>query len=390
MTAPQNPERIIRLALGESEIAFVTLTGLPEFSGGDDAIFLCAKLVVPAANERILLLGCGHGALGVALARHAHAGHVTLSDPHLIALQAARRTLAINRVANAEVSTTISLLPDLAGQFDRVVILGPQSRALARRWLVEALGLLRPGGTLTLAGANRGGVQSLISDATALFGAAKTLGVGRGCRVAEATRRTAPPPPPDWAATPGIAPGTWHTVMADLSGGVRELCSLPGVFSYEHLDAGTSLLLQSLPFPVGARVLDVGCGYGPLGVAAAAAGAAVVDMVDVNLLAVESARANAERYGVPGEVFFGDGLTAVAGRQYDLIVSNPPFHAGGKVHTAAAQTFIAGSRALLAPGGRLALVANRFLPYDRTITAHFSRFVRLAENTAYHVLVGDS
>jgi 16S rRNA (guanine1207-N2)-methyltransferase len=354
-----------------------------------DASALCAKLARPAPDERILLLGCGHGALGVALARAAHAGRVTLCDPSLLALEAARRTLELSKVANAEVSVAISLLPDLAGQLDRVVILGPQSRALARRWLVEALELLRPGGALTLAGANRGGVQSLIGDAAALFGAATTLGVGKGCRVAEAIRPATLPEPPDWAAAPGIAPGTWHTFMADLPGGARELRSLPGVFSYEHLDAGTSLLLRSLPIPADARVLDVGCGYGPIGVAAAAAGAAMVDMIDINLLAVASARANAARYGLRGEVLASDGMAAVAGRQYDLIMSNPPFHADGKVSTSAAQGFIAGSRALLAPGGRLALVANRFLPYDRVIATHFRRVERIAEDKAYHVLVGE-
>ncbi|MEI6776896.1 MAG: methyltransferase [Chloroflexales bacterium] len=389
MTSPQHSEIIARLFLGRVEIPFVTLPGIPEISGGDDAIVLCAKLIAPVSDDHILLLGCGHGALGVALARQSRTGHVIVSDPNVIALRATRRTLEINHVANASITSAISLLPKHTGQFDRVVILGPQSRALARRWLVEALDLLRPGGTLTLAGANRGGVQSLIGDAAALFGATQTLGVGRGCRVAEAIRPATLPPPPDWAAAPGIAPGTWHTVVADLPGGRRDLCSLPGVFSYEHIDAGTNLLLQSVPFSEGARVLDVGCGYGPIGVAAAAAGAAVVDMIDVNLLAVESARANAERYGLRGEVCSGDGLTPVAGRQYDLIISNPPFHVGGKIHTAAAQSFIAGSRALLAPGGRLALVANRFLPYDRAISTHFSRLVRLAENAAYHVLVGE-
>nr|WP_255604453.1 methyltransferase [Oscillochloris sp. ZM17-4] len=349
---------------------------------------LCARHVAPAADERILLLGCGHGALGVALARAAHLGRVTLCDPSLIALRAARRTLELSQIANAEVSEAISLLPERAGQLDRVVILGPQSRALARRWLMESLALLRPGGAITLAGANRGGVQSLIGDATALCGAAQILGVGKGCRVAELTRPESPPAPPDWAAAPGVAPGSWHRFTAQLPAGERELLSLPGVFSYEHLDEGTDLLLHSLPLPAGARVLDMGCGYGPIGVAAAAAGAAVVDMIDASLLAVAAARANAERHGVHGEVLAGDGLAAVAGRQYDLIISNPPFHAGGKVDTAAAEALIAGGRALLAPGGRLALVANRFLSYQKAMARHFPRVERVAESKAYHVFVG--
>ncbi|NNJ12703.1 methyltransferase [Chloroflexales bacterium ZM16-3] len=387
MTTPQRPERIGKITVGEAEIPFAVLPGLPELSG-DDAMALCARLVAPSASERILLLGCGHGALGVALARAATAGQVTLCDPNLIALRAARRTLELSQVANVEVSEAISLLPELAGQLDRVVILGPQSRALARRWLVEAMALLRPGGALTLAGANRGGVQSLIGDAAALFGAAQILGVGKGCRVAECLRPESPPEPPGWASAPGVAPGTWHSFTARLPAGDRELLSLPGVFSYEHLDEGTDLLLRSLPLPAGARVLDMGCGYGPIGVAAAAAGASSVDMIDVHLLAVAAARANAIRHSVPGEVIASDGLAAVAGRQYDLIVSNPPFHAGGKVDTAATEAFIAGGRALLAPGGRLALVANRFLSYQKMMARHFPRVERIAESKAYHVFVG--
>ncbi|NTW03780.1 MAG: methyltransferase, partial [Oscillochloris sp.] len=60
-----------------------------------------------------------------------------------------------------------------------------------------------------------------------------------------------------------------------------------------------------------------------------------------------------------------------------------------KVDIAIAEAFIAKSHSLLGQGGRLALVANRFLPYERVMATYFPRVTRLAENNAYYVLVGD-
>jgi 16S rRNA (guanine1207-N2)-methyltransferase len=365
----------------------------PGLAGGHEvgaAASLCARLVAPGPDERVLLLGCGHGALGVALARPLRGGRLTLSDPSLIALRMAARTLEANGLAGAEVSDRISLLPERAGQYDRVVILAPQSRALGRRWLVEALALLRPGGLLNVAGANAGGVQPLIADAAALFGAAHLLGYGGGCRVGEAARPAEPPPPPPWAAEPGVAPGSWLAVRAELPGGPVTLASLPGVFSHDRLDAGTALLLQQLDLAPGLRVLDAGCGYGPIGVAAALRGAARVDLIDVSLLAVAAARENIARLGLSNaEARPSDALEAAAG-PYDLVASNPPFHAGKAVDPSMAHAFIAQARARLAPGGRIALVANRFLPYERHLAPHFPSVRVAAENGSYKLLVGQA
>jgi 16S rRNA (guanine1207-N2)-methyltransferase len=364
----------------------------PGLEGGHEVggpAALAAELIAPASSERTLLLGCGHGALAVALARQLDAGRLTVSDPSLIALRMAARTLAANRLAGVTVSQALSLLPEGAGSFDRVVILAPQSRALARRWLVEAQKLLRPGGALNIAGANGGGIQSLIADAAALFGAATTLGYGRGSRVGEALRQASPPPPPPWTLAPGIAPGSWLDVAADLPGGPVTLASLPGVFSADRLDAGTALLLQHSGLGHGLRVLDAGCGYGPIGVAAARLGAAQVDMLDVNLLAVAAAQENIHRLGLANAAALpSDALEAAAGRRYDLVISNPPFHAGKAVDAAMADAFISQARGLLAAGGRLALVANRFLPYERRLAPLFPRVEVAAESRSYRVLVG--
>ena len=376
--------------LAGAPLTVVSKAGLSGGASVGDVATLAATLITPAPTETVLLLGCGHGAIGVAFARRLTNGHLTLHDPSLVALQLTERTLAANHFTGVTVSAQVSQLPAGAGTFDRVIILAPQSRALGRRWLAEAHALLRFGGLLNLAGANGGGVQSLIADAAALFGAAPVLGYGRGCRVAEATCRTPPPEVPAWAIIPGIAPNTWHTLRAELPGGAVELVSLPGIFSYDRLDAGTALLLAQLGPCQGLRVLDAGCGYGPLGIAAARLGAAHVAMLDVSLLAVAAAHENIARLrlsNVAAEP--SDALATVAGRRYDLVLSNPPFHAGKAVDTAVAEAFIAQARSLLAPDGRLLLVANRFLPYERHLAPWFSRVTVLAQSKAYRVLNGE-
>jgi len=389
MTHPYTETFRFHAELRGEPLVVVSKPGLADGAALGNAAALCARLLEPEPAERVLLLGCGHGALAVALARQLPDGQLTLSDSSLIALRMATLTLAANGVAGARVSERQSHLPEEAGRYDRVVILAPQSRALGRRWLVEAHGLLRPGGALNVAGATTGGVQSLIGDATALFGAARVLGYGHGCRVSESLRATPPPTPPPWAAEPGIAPGSWRSVRADLPDGPLELASLPGVFSYDKLDAGTALLLQQRELGAGQRVLDAGCGYGVIGVAAARAGAAQVDMLDVSLLAVAAARENIARLGLRNaEALPSDALEAVAGRTYELVLSNPPFHNGKAVDTAMTAAFIAQARALLVPGGRLALVANRFLPYERILAPHFARVEVVATTAAYRVLVG--
>jgi 16S rRNA (guanine1207-N2)-methyltransferase len=347
---------------------------------------LCARLITPAPDEQTLLFGASHGALGVALARLLPRGRVLLSDPNVVALQAARATLAANDVPNAAVFPyPIGRLLQHAGAFDRVVLVGPQSRALARRWLVEAHVLLRPGGTLTITGAKHQGVQSLIADATALFGSSSVLGYGGGCRVAETIRRIEPPPAPTWVSEPGIAPGTWIELTADLPAGPTRLVSLPGVFSADRLDPGTALLLAHLPNLRGARVLDIGCGYGPIGVAAGQLGAAHVTMHDVNTLAVAAAAENCARHSVPATVRAAAGITG-AGGPVDVILSNPPFHAGKRTQTAPAEAFLLEALTLLASGGQLLCVANSFLGYASSLAANGVAVRIVADNRRYQVL----
>ena len=105
-----------------------------------------------------------------------------------------------------------------------------------------------------------------------------------------------------------------------------------GVFSKEFIDYGTRVLLNAIEVgPEPASLLDVGCGYGPIGICLKKTYPQLaVTMVDVNDRAIELAKYNADQNGVEVEVFESNCYEAVRGK-FDLIVTNPPIRAGKEV-----------------------------------------------------------
>ncbi len=269
---------------------------------------------------------------------------------------------------------------------DLVAIEATGDRDLARRWLALARRVARPNGVVLVAGANDAGIKSVIGDARDAIGLSVVEDYRRRNRVAHIAVPPVPPPAPEWLEEPGIAPGTWAR-FAVTEGGIDLVFeTLPGVFSADRLDDGTRLLLDHLDVPAGGAVLDVGCGAGAIGVVAGRRGAGSVTMTDVNLLAVSVARRNAALAGVPVEVVAGDVYGGVGERLFDLIVSNPPFHQGKVVDYDMPQRLIAGVAEHLTPDGRLVIVANAFLPYDRVMREHFEEVEVLAATRQYRVL----
>ena len=90
---------------------------------------------------------------------------------------------------------------------------------------------------------------------------------------------------------------------------------------------------------------------------------AQVDMLDVSSLAIASAKATAEHNRVTANVFASNGLKEVQ-QNYDLIVSNPPFHRGIKTHYSVTETFLAQAKQKLSNKGKLIIVVNGFLKYE--------------------------
>jgi 16S rRNA (guanine1207-N2)-methyltransferase len=103
-----------------------------------------------------------------------------------------------------------------------------------------------------------------------------------------------------------------------------------GVFSRKGVDYGSKHLIETMDLPPNARVLDVGCGYGPIGLAAAyLCPQGHVTMVDINERAVELAIQNADRNGLQNvTIIQSDLLQKVQDQKFDVILTNPPIRAG--------------------------------------------------------------
>jgi 16S rRNA (guanine1207-N2)-methyltransferase len=130
----------------------------------------------------------------------------------------------------------------------------------------------------------------------------------------------------------------------------------PGVFSRAAVDRGTRLLLDTADLSGAQRILDLGCGYGVMGIVAAArAPRARVTLVDVNPRAVALASENIALNQVANaDARAGDGCAVVAGEQFDVILFNPPIRAGRRVVLRLLQE----AHACLGPQGRLYFVAR--------------------------------
>ncbi|NMA62168.1 MAG: class I SAM-dependent methyltransferase [Firmicutes bacterium] len=125
-----------------------------------------------------------------------------------------------------------------------------------------------------------------------------------------------------------------HEFTEELRGRIYLFHTDAGVFSRDEIDLGSKLLIESMPCEPGDTVLDLGCGYGPIGMVAATvvAPGGFVYLVDVNERAVELAQKNLNINGIKNaKALVSDGLEAVANHQFDLVVSNPPIRAGKEV-----------------------------------------------------------
>lgn len=142
----------------------------------------------------------------------------------------------------------------------------------------------------------------------------------------------------------------------ELRGRAWTFRSVSGVFAHRRFDPGTRLLIDAMEVRSGDRILDLGCGYGAVGlVAAALAKRGRAWLVDLNRRAAQLAHANAAAHGLTNVcVLVGDGAAPFRDGCVDLVLTNPPIRAGRRVVAG----FIEGAWRVLRPGGRFYMVVR--------------------------------
>jgi len=381
----------IETRLGERTRTLRTVGGLfsKEKIATSTQLLLKAMRVRP--GDRILDYGCGYGAVGIVLSDAASDLDIQMVDLDIRAVRMAQRNLHANDIENASVVLDHTLSRFSNGHFNTIALNPPVEDGTETifEMIERAQPKLKNGGSFYLVAKVRKGAKSYMRKLSETIGSAKVVLRSGGYWVMRAERSAVCSP--DAVDLSKYE----HIVEDELRGRRYRFHTYSGIFSRKAVDEGTRFLIETMEMRPRHSVIDVGCGYGPIGIAAAhAASVGRVVMVDCNARAVEYAEANirehhlnhARKNGKPRvEAVLGDRFDAVIGERFDRVLSNPPFHAGNDVLF----PLVEDAREHLRIHGRLYLVLMRYTGVQRHMRKVFGNCHMAADNGRYVVLMSE-
>lgn len=248
------------------------------------------------------------------------------------------------------------------GRFAAAVVCLPRGRAEGRDLIAAACTVTD--GPVIVDGQKYDGVDAVLRELRGHVELSEAIAKGHG-KIA-------------WFNAPDATFDDWRAVAGDCTDDAgRVYRTQPGVFSADGVDPASALLAQALPAGLKGVAADFGAGWGYLSaqLLARAPGLSAVHLFESDARALECARQNLT--DPRAQFHWADVTAALPKLALDVVIMNPPFHAGREARPQLGAAFIKAAAAMLKPSGQLWLVANRHLPYEATLAAAFRKLEEL-------------
>ncbi|WP_193222030.1 class I SAM-dependent methyltransferase [Amylibacter sp. SFDW26] len=225
--------------------------------------------------------------------------------------------------------------------------------------VAKAYEVLDVGGTLFINGAKTDGIDSILKNVKSKMDVEGSYSKSHG-KTIWVNKAAVDNPFKEWAA------------LTDMSQNKDGFWTVPGIFSADAIDPASALLCDSITVPLKGKGADLGAGWGYLSQNALLAYPEITSLdlfeAEKNSLVCAQKNIRDER----ARFHWTDVQSMPEKGAYDFIIMNPPFHVSRKADVSLGRDFIAKASKLLAPKGRLWMVANKQLAYEAVLDANFN------------------
>jgi len=261
--------------------------------------------------------------------------------------------------------------PDADRPADVHLVQITRAKAETMGLVAKAVRLSKRGGLVIVDGSKTDGIESILKRLKGAFQTSEPIAKSHGKLF--------------WFNVPENVPEAVIAWEADAAAthSPEGFQTAPGMFSHGKIDPGSTLLAEHMKALPGGRIADLGAGWGYLSHhALKATDISELHLFEAEKMALDAAEANITD---PRAQFHWADVLSLGDMEFDAVISNPPFHQSRAADPALGKAFIAKAAEILTPTGQFLMVANRHLPYEKDLAAHFVRIETLAETHHFKV-----
>jgi len=274
------------------------------------------------------------------------------------------------------------ILSGFDAAYDVILLLPSKNKQQTLGWMAEAMQKLQHHGVLLMACANMHGAKSYESALNTLAGNMASRSKSK-CRIFYASKTS--------SFNDALAM-QWLDAARAKTIATHGLIAQPGLFSWDHADTGSQLLLDHLPQSFCGTGMDLCCGYGFLAehLLRTSPDIKTLHLLEADHLALTCAERNTAPWPQKTQLHWLDASHDIlpSPNQLDWVVCNPPFHTAQQRDVGLGQNIVKRACQSLRRGGILYLVANRKLAYEALMRAELQHCDTLIEADGFKVIKG--